>query len=118
MYHTNLLNRLYYRYQNERLPLVPLTVHALVHTALEIVMTGPKGILWEFVSERVMGLMARSVTSKRFPFSQLSNSVLRTERFKMLQYLYDLTDEDLCLPSSRNLEELSGREMMIHELSK
>lgn len=110
--------RLYYQYKPERLPLVPLTIHALVHTAQEIAMTGPKGILWEFVAERIMGQIARSVKSLHFPFSQLSNTVLQMERLKMMQYLYDFSDKEMCFSTPRNLEELSGNERMIQTLSE
>jgi hypothetical protein len=81
-------------------------------------MTGPKGILWEFCSERIMGMIARSVTSRRFPFSQLSNYTRRMEQFKMVQYLYNFSDREMFLPSVRDLEELSRDEQMFEELSK
>ncbi|CAG7852048.1 SubName: Full=Uncharacterized protein {ECO:0000313/EMBL:CCA75912.1}; Flags: Fragment [Serendipita indica DSM 11827] len=50
---------------------------------MSIVNSGPSDTQWEFAGERKMGFVARSIKSRRFPFSQLSNLILRTEQLKM-----------------------------------
>jgi hypothetical protein len=108
----------YFGYRNDHLPMVPLTIHALIHTSSDIAHSGPSSALWEFCTERKMGAIARAVTSKRFPFSQISNSVLRNEQLKTIQNLYSLADRDMCFQKRRNFSELSKGERMFHALSK
>jgi hypothetical protein len=74
--------------------------------------------MWEWVSERKMGLVSRSVRSRRFPFTQISNFVVQSEQLRMMQYLYSLTDEDLLMDRSRDWDTLSRGEMMDQELSE
>ncbi|CCA75912.1 hypothetical protein PIIN_09908, partial [Serendipita indica DSM 11827] len=62
---------------------------------MSIVNSGPSDTQWEFAGERKMGFVARSIKSRRFPFSQLSNLILRTEQLKMARYLYNLSEKDL-----------------------
>lgn len=45
--HISTVSSLYFRYHYARLPAVPLTIHALIHTASDIVCSGPIDITWE-----------------------------------------------------------------------
>jgi hypothetical protein len=74
--------------------------------------------MWEWVSERKMGLVSRSVRSRRFPFTQISNFVVQSEQLRMMQYLYGLTDEDLLMDKKRDWNTLSRGEVMEQELSE
>lgn len=73
--------------------------------------------MWEWVCERKMGLVSRSVKSRRFPFSQLSNFILRNEQFRVIETTYGMSHEELMGNQRRNWGELSSDEMMFPELS-
>ncbi|KAG8695234.1 hypothetical protein FRC08_007954 [Ceratobasidium sp. 394] len=47
--------RLYYRYDHDRLPACVLTIHALLHIPHYIRQTGPPSATWSFVMERFYG---------------------------------------------------------------
>lgn len=72
-----------------------LTSHALDHLPDDILNTGPPTVLWEFVTERSMGEVARSVTSRTYPFSQLVNTLLQREQLKVMRMKYPDMKEDL-----------------------
>ena len=71
-----------------------LTGHALDHLPDDIRNTGPPPALWEFVTERSMGEVARSVTSCTHPFSQLAKTLLQREQLKVVRMRYpDMSNE-------------------------
>jgi len=61
-----------------------LAGHALDHLPDDILNAGPPLALWEFVTERSMGEVARSVTSHVYPFSQLANTLIQREQLKVV----------------------------------
>ena len=61
-----------------------LTSHALNHLPDDIYNTGPPPALWEFVTERSMGEVTQSVTSRIFPFAQLANMLLQHKQLKVM----------------------------------
>lgn len=65
-----------------------------------------------------MGKIARSVTNKQFPFSQLSNTVKQIKQVKMLVLKYGLDDELTFSDPPRDWSQLGGREIMFCEISK
>lgn len=71
-----------------------LAGHALDHLPDDIRNTGPPPALWEFVTERSMGEVARSVTSRTHPFSQLAKTLLQREQLKVVRMRYpDMSNE-------------------------
>lgn len=97
---------------------MPLTIHALVHTASNIIYTGPSDVMWEWVSEQKMGVVARIVKSRRFPFAQISNTVLQLEQLKTTQYLFNLSDEDMMIDGKWDWNVLLRGEIMEPDLSE
>ena len=72
-----------------------LVMHEMDHIPEDILNCGPPPALWEFVTERSMGEVARSVTSRRFPFSQLARTLMQREQIKVLQMRYHKMSESL-----------------------
>ena len=85
----------YCQYDPKRLSIITLTSHGLDHLPDDIFNTGPPPALWEFVTERSMGKVARSVTSRMYPFSQLANTLVQHEQLKLLWMKYPDMKEDL-----------------------
>ncbi len=79
---------------------------------------GPLSRVWEFVTERIMGFIARRVTSKQYPFSQLSNTVKRMEQLKMLGIKYNINDKLRLTRPRRNWMELGRGEMLFPDIGK
>lgn len=65
-----------------------------------------------------MGKIARSVTNKQFPFSQLSNMVKQIEQVKMVALKSGLEDELTFNDPPRDWSQLGGREMMFWGISE
>lgn len=65
-----------------------LALHEMDHLPDDILNCGPPTALWEFVTERSMGEVVRSVTSRSYPFSQLANTLLQREQLKVVQMRY------------------------------
>ena len=72
-----------------------LMSHALNHLLDDIYNTSPPPTLWEFVTERSMGEVAQSVTSRIFPFAQLANMLLQCEQLKVMRMKYLDMKQDL-----------------------
>jgi hypothetical protein len=65
-----------------------------------------------------MGLIARSVTSKRFPFSQLSKNVKKMEQIKMVAMKYGVEDQLHLHRNRRDWSVLGAHEEMLQHISK
>ena len=84
----------YFQHDPKRLCIMTLAGHTLDHLPDDIGNTGPLLALWEFVTERSMGEVARSVTSRTYPFSQLAKTLLQCEQIKVVQMRYpDMSPE-------------------------
>ena len=84
----------YFQHDPQRLCVMTLAGHALDHLPDDIRKTGPPPALWEFVTERSMGEVARSVTSRTHPFSQLAKTLLQREQLKVVRMKYpDMSNE-------------------------
>jgi len=110
--------RLYYRYDEDRLPACPLTIHAFIHIPNDTRNAGPLSRIWEFVTERIMGLIGRSIKSKRYPFSQLAKSMKKMEQLKLVAMKYELWDFLKLDNRRRNWDKLQGDEIMYPDISK
>jgi hypothetical protein len=65
-----------------------LALHEMDHLPDDILNCGPPTALWEFVTERSMGEVVQSVTSRSYPFSQLANTLMQCEQLKVVQMRY------------------------------
>jgi hypothetical protein len=110
--------RLYYRYQYTRLSACPLTIHALIHIPNDTRNAGPLSRIWEFSTERIMGLVARSVTNKQYPFSQLSKSVKKMEQIKLTAMKYGVEGQLNLQKPRRDWSKLGAQEEMMLQISK
>jgi len=96
-----------------------LAGHALNHLPDDILNTGPPPALWEFVTERSMGEVARSITSSVYPFSQLANTLIQQEQLKVVRMWYLDMSQDLNYSGERqDWNEVSHAEMYFPEISR
>lgn len=84
---------LYFQHDPSRLCTMTLAMHEMDHLPDDILDCGPPPALWEFVTERSMGEVARSVTSRQYPFAQLAKTLIQREQLKILRMRYpDMSD--------------------------
>ena len=96
-----------------------LTGHTLDHLPDDILNTGPPTALWEFVTERSMGKVARSVTSRTYPFSQLANTLLQREQLKAIWMMYpDMSNKLDFSRQCRDWNDVSHAETYFPEISE
>jgi hypothetical protein len=65
-----------------------------------------------------MGLIARSVTNKQYPFSQLSKNVKKMEQIKLTAMKYGVEDELNLRRPRRDWSRLGAQEQMMHHISE
>ncbi|QRV74497.1 Transposase family tnp2 [Ceratobasidium sp. AG-Ba] len=76
--------RLYYRYDHDRLPACVLTIHALLHITYYIRRTGPLSATWSFVMERFCGYLLRPALMNRVrPYEYLDNFIRRRAQMQI-----------------------------------
>lgn len=85
-----LANRLYYQYQQTRLPTCTLTIHALLHLPYYIRQTGPLWASWAFVMERFCGHLLPAVKSNVRPYETLDNYIQRRAQMQIVSIVYDM----------------------------
>ncbi|KAG8830259.1 hypothetical protein FRC17_005140 [Serendipita sp. 399] len=110
--------RLYFRFDYDRLPACPLTIHALLHLANDTRNAGPLSRVWEFVTERIMGFIGRSVKSRRYPFSQISQTLKMMEQMKTVAIKFNRWDELKLERRRLNWNTLHRNEQMFPEINK
>lgn len=81
-------NRFYYQYTPDRLPICPVTIHALLHIADSITKAGPVWALWAFIMERYCGALQPAIRSRRFPYASLNRYVLNHARLTQIKLIY------------------------------
>lgn len=87
------LPRIYYQFQADRLSTCPLTVHALLHIADDIVKCGPPCMTWSFVMERWCSYLLSFGMKSRFrPYTTLALHQFRAAQVNELQNRYNLTE--------------------------
>jgi hypothetical protein len=101
----------------ERISACPLTLHAMIHLASDTRNAGPLSRIWEYVTERFMGRIARSITSRQYPFSQLAETVKRTEQIKVVALRYGLEDQLKLERTRRDWSRLGAQETMLLDIS-
>jgi hypothetical protein len=86
-----LFNRLYYQYQEDRLPTCPLTIHALLHLPDYIRRAGPLWASWAFVMERFCGhLLVPAVKNRIRPYENLDNYVQQCAQMQIVVRVFDM----------------------------
>lgn len=77
--------RLYYKYDPERLPACPVTIHVLLHIPYYIRQVGPLPLTWSFVMERFCGHLLRPGLLNRIrPYEYLDNYVRRRAQMQIV----------------------------------
>jgi hypothetical protein len=108
----------YFQHNPRRLCVMPLAGHALDHLYDDILNAGPPPALWEFVTERSMGEVARSVTSRIYPFSQLANTLIQREQLKAVRMRFPDMDQELDYSEQRrDWNEVSCAERYFPEIN-
>ncbi|QRW10586.1 Transposase family Tnp2 protein [Ceratobasidium sp. AG-Ba] len=83
--------RLYYRYQEDRLPTCPLTIHAILHITYYIRRIGPLSNTWCFVLERFCGYLLRPALMNRVrPYEYLDNFIRRRAQMQIVARVHDM----------------------------
>ncbi|KAJ2930473.1 hypothetical protein H1R20_g6626, partial [Candolleomyces eurysporus] len=77
--------KLYYQFKPERLPICPLTIHAVLHIPDNIVETGPVWTSWAFPTERFCGRLLPAIRSRRHPFANLDNFVVASSQLNQIK---------------------------------
>lgn len=90
---TDWMVRIYYQYNEDRLPACPYMIHALLHIVEDVRNCGPVWLSWSFVMERSCGIMQLSVKSKLHPWGSLTQRCLRVEQLRQLKARYNLWDK-------------------------
>jgi hypothetical protein len=84
----------YFQHNPKRLGVMTFTGHTLDHLPDDILNAGPPPALWEFITEHSMGEVAHSITSRIYPFSQLTNTLIQHEQLKVMWMQYpDMSQE-------------------------
>jgi hypothetical protein len=107
-----------YRFEMDRISACLLTVHALIHLHNDTLHAGPLSRIWEYVTERFMGKIAQSITSRQYPFSQLAKTVKKMEQVKMVVFKYGLEKKLYFAKERRGWSKITQQEKAYPEISK
>ncbi|KAJ7734610.1 hypothetical protein B0H16DRAFT_1327514 [Mycena metata] len=92
----------YFQNDVNRLPLCPLTIHALLHIADGIVFCGPVWCYWAFPMERYCGSVQPGIRSRRFPWASIDRYVTEIAQLTQIKTVYNVIRE-LSLTTPRAL---------------
>lgn len=95
--------RIYYQYNESRLPVCTLPIHALLHIADDIRAMGPVWCYWAFAMERFCGSLLPAVKSRKHPYSSLAHRVRDIAQLNQLKFVFNLAKE-LDLSEASNVE--------------
>jgi hypothetical protein len=88
---------LYYQHKPERLPVCPVTIHALLHIPDQIRWMGPCWTTWAFL-ERQCEYFQRSIQSQRNPYVSMDQHLIDLSQLRQIKILYNLTNDQLGKP--------------------
>ncbi|KAG9121451.1 hypothetical protein FRC07_002590 [Ceratobasidium sp. 392] len=74
----------YYQYDYDRLPACKLTLHALLHVADDVKLTGPPWASWSFSIERFCRDVTACVLSKVVPYSTVNKHILQISQLSAI----------------------------------
>lgn len=94
--HTNfdqtLNSRIYYQLSPDRVPVCPVTIHAVLHIPDSIEASGPVWVSWAFPTERYCGSLVPAIRSRRFPFPSLDRYITELAQLTQIKMLYNLEE--------------------------
>lgn len=85
--------RIYYQYDETRLAICTLPIHALLHIANDIRYAGPVWCYWAFVMEQFCGSLLPAVKSRKHPYSILAHHIRDIAQLSQLKVVYHLEKE-------------------------
>ncbi|KAJ7131032.1 hypothetical protein C8R44DRAFT_904086 [Mycena epipterygia] len=88
-----LYEEMYFQYDVERLPICPLTIHALLHIAPSIKFIGPVWCYWAFPMERYCGSLQPGIRSRRFPWASLDRYVVEQAQLTQIMTVYNVSSQ-------------------------
>jgi hypothetical protein len=95
--------KIYYRNEQERLPVCTINIHSILHFADWITDCGPACYSWQFSMERFCGVIKPMARSKSKLDASIANAVILVEHLNHLQFVHF----DFANPNTIVLEELS-----------
>ncbi|CAE6475319.1 unnamed protein product [Rhizoctonia solani] len=108
----------YYQYSADRLPVCPLTIHAILHIPYYIRQTGPLWASWAFVMERFCGHLLPAVKNRVRPYENLDNYVQRRAQMRIVSMIHNLPAlTHISIPKRRADDgtEISSKEIIYPE---
>lgn len=84
---------MYYQLSPARLPMCPVTLHALLHIPDGIIDSGPVWVSWAFPIERFCGTLSPVVKSRRFPYASIDRHLTETAQLSQIKLTHNLTAE-------------------------
>ncbi|KAG2017882.1 hypothetical protein CC2G_007348 [Coprinopsis cinerea AmutBmut pab1-1] len=85
--------RLYYQGDPARLPICPVTIHALLHIAESIRVMGPVWCYWAFPMERYCGKLQPAIRSRRFPYASLDRFAVEDAQLTQIKMVHGVAEE-------------------------
>src|SRR5579871_1746895 len=100
--------KIYYRGQQERLPVCTINIHSIIHFSDWIADSGPACYFWQFPMERFCGVIRPMARSKSKLGMSIINGVILTEHLNHLRFVHpdfaelDTAPEDVDYPQLAN----------------
>ena len=79
--------------EEDRLNIFLISFHYLLHVTESIEDFGPCRGYWQFLMERVCGMLIPLVKSQKHPYANLWNNILLNKRFNHLKYKTEFYDQ-------------------------
>lgn len=92
--------RIFYQFDDRRLPTCLITIHVWLHIPDMIRRSGPVWAYWTWVMERFCGLLGQAVTSRKHPYASLYRRIRELQTLHAVRNIYDLHDR---LPVSTSM---------------
>jgi hypothetical protein len=90
---------IYYQHDPDRISACPVTIHALLHIADSIAVTGPVWCYWAFPMEHYCGALQPAIQSCCFPYALLDCYITENAQLTQIKVVYNVLEElALCPP--------------------
>ncbi|KAJ7138713.1 hypothetical protein C8R43DRAFT_893149 [Mycena crocata] len=83
----------YFQHDVLRLPICPLTIHALLHVALSITFTRPVWCYWAFPIQRYCDSLQPGIHSRQFPWASMDCYVMENVQLTQIMAVYNASVE-------------------------
>jgi len=101
--------REYYQRESARLPAALISFHYLLHIAKSIQNTGPAWTIWQYLMERLCGMLLPLVRSRQHPYTNLTNQITVWNQFSHLQYFPEINERVFGNPKKKTKESEENR---------